>query len=212
MNQLQLPLQLPQPRQPLTDRQMWHRLSANVAENGLSQGATDAGSIAPRHADKKRTGNGKRYSSMVTVTIVMLALLLIGCAEGDAQGLTFDDLFPPLTATPGATAAPAESPTMTPTAEPTNTPPTAQPTATAPIVTVTDVTTQVHADGQQYRIVNGDNLWRIARSALRNSGAVWNNSAVGRYVAHIIQGNPAVQNNPNLIHPNQIVLLPEVTQ
>ncbi len=193
--------------------QMWPLSVANAAENAYRPAATRPANTAIDHANKKRTVSASvtprdASGSITAALLLILALFLVSCAEGDAQGLTFDDLFPPLT----ATAAPTESPTMTPTAEPTNTPPTAQPTATAPIVTVTDVDSQVNADGQQYRIVNGDNLWRIARSALRNSGAVWNNSAVGRYVARIIGDNPAVQNNPNLIHPNQIVLLPQVQQ
>ena len=206
MRQLRLPMPLPEPRQPLTTRQLWNRFqhARNVA-NELNPGAIDDESTAQQHAVRNHTGSGRRYGSMTTVTALLFAvLLLIGCDDGNSQ--TVADYWG-LNDTPEPTAT-IEPPSM-PTATPTTAPAAATATPTPQIVTVTDVNTQVSADGNQYQIVKGDNLWRIARAALRNSGATWNNSAVGRYVAAIIADNPDTQRNPDLIHPNQVVMLPE---
>jgi nucleoid-associated protein YgaU len=145
--------------------------------------------------------------------IVFVAVLLVGCADGQYQTVAE---YWGLNGTPVSVAVATATATLPATSTPTVTPTVAStPTATATVaavVIVNDVDVQVNADGREYQIVRGDSLWKIARAALRNSGAGWGNAAVGRYVADIVSSNPSVQKNPNLIHPNQVVMLPGVQE
>jgi nucleoid-associated protein YgaU len=209
MIQLRLPMPLPEPRQPLTTRQLWQRLNASNAGNEFQPVATSAASTATERVNRKPTGNASVMLIRTVTVLIFAVLLMVGCS--DAESVTVADYWG-LNDTPQPTATAAATPTATPTIVPTLEP-TSMPTVTpaaAPVI-VDDVASQVQADGQQYQIVKGDNLWRIARAALRNSGATWNNSAVGRYVADIVDVNPDTQQNPDLIYPNQIVMLPVVT-
>lgn len=72
---------------------------------------------------------------------------------------------------------------------------------------------RVRADERprSYTVERGDCLWRIARASLVEMGRTATGTAVADYWRQIYRANrDVVGPDPNLIHPGQILILPEV--
>lgn len=69
----------------------------------------------------------------------------------------------------------------------------------------------VGAASRSYTVESGDCLWRIARKALAEGGRTPEGASISDYWREIYRANRAlIGPNPNLIHPGQILILPEV--
>lgn len=63
--------------------------------------------------------------------------------------------------------------------------------------------------GSVYQVDPGDSLWKIAKYTLQSRGQSTSNVDIDRYWKQIYANNRGIiGDNPNLIHPNQVFVLP----
>jgi nucleoid-associated protein YgaU len=98
-------------------------------------------------------------------------------------------------------------------------------TTPPPMVRLTEMVVGNHedssADDQQhdaadaiestsYTVATGDSLWRIAKAILEARGMPSSGSDVSEYWRSIYEANRhLIGNDPNLIHPDQVFVIPE---
>ena len=91
----------------------------------------------------------------------------------------------------------------------------APPTSAAPVMTlVVPMTAPVASPVQTHTVQPGDSFWSIAESALRAAGREGSNSEIVPYWRSVIEANRdrlRVRDEPDLIYPGQVFVLPPIS-